>query len=221
MISCYFSIISSCREKALETLEKGSVFMVLPLLTRLRQICCHPGMFIHDYVEPTGKTEALADILEELKREGRKALVFSQFTSFFDILEKVLEAGKISYLRLDGGTPVEKRENLIDDFQNNDHTTFLISLKAGGTGLNLTAADTVIHMDPWWNESAEDQATARAYRIGQKSAVQVIRMIASGTIEEKVMKVKSEKKKMTDALIQAEETLLADYSAEEIASLLR
>lgn len=209
------------RDKALRLLEKpDQILNVLAQLTRLRQICCHPGMFVNDYGESTGKLDALLDMLSELRAEGRRVLVFSQFTTMLDIIEKEIRSKNIAYSRLDGGTPQKQRSKIIDDYNEGQATVFLISLKAGGTGLNLTAADTVIHCDPWWNPSVEEQASARVYRIGQKNCVQIIYLIAKGTIEEKINDVKQRKKDLIDKLIEPGEELLANLSTQELRQLL-
>ena len=209
------------REQALQMLQEPSQIMnVLAKLTRLRQICCHPGMFVEDYRESTGKLEALLDIISELEEAGRRVLVFSQFTTMLDIIEGELNNNGIEYCRLDGGTPQKLRSKIISDFTEGQATVFLISLKAGGIGLNLTAADTVIHCDPWWNPSVEEQASARVYRIGQKKCVQIIYLIAKGTIEEKINDVKQQKQALIEKLIRPGEELLTTLSAQELRQLL-
>ena len=209
------------REQALQMLQDPTQIMnVLAKLTRLRQICCHPGMFMEDYRESTGKLEALLEIISELKEAGRRVLVFSQFTSMLNIIEGELNNNRIEYCRLDGGTPQKRRSKIIGDFTEGQATVFLISLKAGGIGLNLTAADTVIHCDPWWNPSVEEQASARVYRIGQKKCVQIIYLIAKGTIEEKINDVKQQKQALIEKLISPGEELLTTLSAQELRQLL-
>ncbi|MDQ2085080.1 SNF2-related protein [Herbivorax sp. ANBcel31] len=209
------------RNKAIELIEEGSkLFDILPQLTRLRQICCHPGMFLEDYSDKSIKTDVLMDILNQLKEENRRALVFSQFTSMLDIIKAQLEKENIKYEMLDGRTPQKKRDGIIKRFNNDDSTAFLISLKAGGTGLNLTSADTVIHFDPWWNPSVEEQASARAHRIGQKKKVQVIYLIAKGTIEERINDVKQNKKELIDKIIEPTSQTISDITVEEVKKLL-
>ena len=151
-----------------------SQIKILAALTRLRQICCHPSLFIDNYKEPCSKLEQCMEILEDGITAGHKILLFSSYTSMFEIIEKELKNRNIKYFKLTGATKVDERVDLVDEFNQNDEIkVFLISLKAGGTGLNLIGADMVIHYDPWWNISAENQATDRAYRIGQKNNVQV------------------------------------------------
>ncbi len=139
--------------------------------------------------------------MEELLANGHKALVFSQFVGHLTILEAHLKKQKIPYQYLDGSTPLAKRQQRIDAFQAGEGAIFLISLKAGGTGLNLTAADYVIHMDPWWNPAVEDQATDRAHRIGQERPVTVYRLVAEGTIEEKILQLHEKKRDLADSLL--------------------
>lgn len=209
------------RQEALQLLEEeDQIFNVLSKLTRLRQICCHPGMFLDDYRESTGKLDVLMERINELREEGRRVLVFSQFTTMLDIIKKELENNNIEYKMLDGRTPQKNRGNLIRDFDKGSATVFLISLKAGGTGLNLTSADTVIHCDPWWNPSVEEQASARVYRIGQKKCVQIINLIAKGTIEEKINDVKQQKRELIEKLIQPGGHLLTTLSTQELKQLL-
>lgn len=153
---------------------ESSRMQILAALTRLRQICCHPSLFIKDYNEGSSKLEQCMEIVQEAVNGGHKILLFSGYTSMFEIIEKELKQSNIKYFKLTGSTKVEERMKLVDEFNENPEIqVFLISLKAGGTGLNLTGADMVIHYDPWWNVSTENQATDRAYRIGQRNNVQV------------------------------------------------
>lgn len=196
-----------------------SQIKILAGLTRLRQLCCHPGIFIEDYKGDSGKLETLGEIVEEAINNGRRILIFSQFTSMLEKIKKLFISKNIEYLYLDGSTPTIERGNLVRDFNRGVSDVFLISLKAGGTGLNLTSADMVIHFDPWWNPAVEDQATDRAHRIGQKNIVQVIKLITKGTIEEKIFKLQEKKKEMIDKVITEGETLITKLSEEEIMSL--
>ena len=165
--------------------EKNQI-KILAALTRLRQICCHPKLFIDDYKDGSSKLEQCMEIVEDGVMAGHKILLFSSYTSMFDIMEEELRKRNIKYFKLTGSTKVDERINLVDEFNKNQEIgVFLISLKAGGTGLNLIGADMVIHYDPWWNISAENQATDRAYRIGQKNNVQVYKLITKDSIEEK------------------------------------
>ena len=190
------------------------------LLTRLRQICCHPSLFIENYKGNSGKLEQCINIIEEAIEGNHKILLFSSYTSMFEIIEKELEKRNIKYFKLIGNTPVNKRVEMVDEFnENKDIKVFLISLKAGGTGLNLTSADIVIHYDPWWNLSSENQATDRAYRIGQKNSVQVYKMITSNSIEEKINKMQERKASLSNDLLSTEETFINKMSKEEILNL--
>jgi SNF2 family DNA or RNA helicase len=175
---------------------------------------------VYHYHETTGKLDELMDRISELKEEGRKVLVFSQFTTMLDIIKNELALNDIEYEMLDGRTPQNKRNTIVNNFNNGTSTVFLISLKAGGTGLNLTSADTVIHCDPWWNPSVEEQASARVYRIGQAKPVQIIYLIAKGTIEEKINDVKQQKRELIEQLIQPGGEALSSLSVKELRQLL-
>lgn len=196
-----------------------SQIKILAGLTRLRQICCHPGMFVENYSAGSGKLDSLEEILVDAIESGHRILLFSQFTTMLHLIKDVLVKNHIEYMYLDGSTDVKERGNLVKDFNGGKGDVFLISLKAGGTGLNLTGADMVIHFDPWWNPAVEDQATDRAYRIGQKNTVQVIKLITKGTIEEKIFKLQESKKEMIDKVITEGETLVSKLSEEEIKYL--
>ncbi|NLY44454.1 MAG: DEAD/DEAH box helicase family protein [Tissierella sp.] len=192
---------------------------ILAALTRLRQLCCHPGLFIHDYEGGSGKLDSFEEIIQDAIESGHRILVFSQFKSMLDIIEERLKSKGISHMYLNGSTEMALRGEMVNDFNNGKGDIFLISLKAGGTGLNLTGADMVIHYDPWWNPAVEEQATDRAYRIGQENTVQVLKLITKGTIEEKIYKMQEKKREMIDMVIQEGETLISKLSEEEILSL--
>ncbi|MFA5522891.1 MAG: DEAD/DEAH box helicase [Tissierellales bacterium] len=192
---------------------------ILAGLTRLRQICCHPSLFIEDYSGESGKLQLLEELIIDVLEGGHRVLLFSQFTSMLKIIAKMLETKKIEYLYLDGSTDTKKRGDLVNDFNKGIGSVFLISLKAGGTGLNLTGADTVIHFDPWWNPAVEEQATDRAHRIGQENVVHVMKLIAQGTIEDKIFKLQERKKELIDSVIQPGETLVSKMSEKEIREL--
>ena len=173
----YLTYLAQAKQELAEEIDlngyEKSQMQILAALTRLRQICCHPGLFVEDYQEGSSKLDQCMEIIEEATKGGHKILLFSGYTSMFEIMEKELKQLGIQYFKLTGSTKVEERIRLVDEFNENpDIKVFLISLKAGGTGLNLTGADMVIHYDPWWNLSTENQATERAYRIGQKNNVQ-------------------------------------------------
>lgn len=196
-----------------------SQIQILAALTRLRQICSHPGMFIENYTGESGKMELFKELLPDILAGGHRVLVFSQFTSMLDIIRDYLQAEGISHFYLSGSTKAQERSLMATAFNQGQGDVFLVSLKAGGTGLNLVGADTVIHFDPWWNPAVEDQATDRAYRIGQKNSVQVIRLLTHGTIEEKVNALQAKKKKLIDAVIQPGETFLTKLTEEELREL--
>ena len=199
-----------------------SKFKVLSILTRLRQICCDPSTFIENYVGGSGKMEALDEILENGLEEGHRILIFSQFTGVLKNISKRLEANGIKYMYLDGSTKAQKRIEMVKTFNEGDTEVFLISLKAGGMGINLTGADMVIHFDPWWNPAVEAQATDRAHRIGQKKTVEVIKLIARGTIEEKIFKLQQKKKQIIESVINDEtgaELFLSQMNQNEIEDL--
>ncbi len=193
---------------------------ILAGLTRLRQICCHPSLFIENYEGESGKLNELIDSIEQLTVEGKRMLIFSQFTSMHDIIMKELEDRKIDYFYLHGQTPSEKRVQMTEAFNQGEKSIFLISLRAGGTGLNLTGADTVILFDLWWNPAVEDQAAGRAHRFGQKKVVHVIRYLTEGTIEEKIYELQQKKRELIDQVIQPGETMLSSLSEDDVKELL-
>jgi SNF2 family DNA or RNA helicase len=193
---------------------------ILAELTRIRQICCDPSLILENYEGGSAKKDACMTLIESAIDGGHKMLVFSQFTSMIEILKKELDERKIQYYVITGATSKEERMRLVHKFNDNDVPVFLISLKAGGTGLKLTGADVVIHYDPWWNLAAQNQATDRAHRIGQKSTVTVYRIIAKDTIEEKILELQEAKKDLSDAILSGESTSLAQLSGEELMELL-
>lgn len=195
-------------------------FRILGELLRIRQICCDPSLILEDYEGESAKREACLQLIESAIDGGHKMLVFSQFTSMLEILRQQLDERKIEYYVITGSTPKEERMRLVHRFNENDVPVFLISLKAGGTGLNLTGADVVIHYDPWWNLAAQNQATDRAHRIGQKSTVTVYRLIAKDTVEEKILELQEAKKDLSDAILSGETTSLGQLSREELLDLL-
>jgi len=173
---------------------------VLTAILRLRQLACDPRL-VDPAVPATvsAKREAFLDLVRELVSEGRRALVFSQFVELLSLWREDLDRLKVPYVYLDGAT--RDRDRVVDAWQTGAAPLFLISLKAGGAGLNLTAADTVIHCDPWWNPAAEDQATDRAHRIGQRRAVTVVRLVVQGTIEDKIALLKRDKRELAGAIL--------------------
>lgn len=196
-----------------------SQIKILALLTRLRQACCSPSLFLDNYHQTSSKLAVCLDLIEEKMEAGSQMIIFSQFTSMLDLIAAELRGRQIPYLMLTGSTKSEARMGMVNRF-NNDHVpVFLISLKAGGVGLNLVAADTVIHFDPWWNLSAQNQATDRAHRIGQEKKVHVIKLIAKDTIEEKIEILQNKKKDLTDAVITQGQTFLNKLDKNELEDL--
>ena len=199
-----------------------SQIKILSLLMRLRQICCHPSLFIENYKGESSKLNQCIQIVKDAIESGHKILLFSGYTSMFNIIEEEFKKENISYYKLTGETKVVDRIKLVDEFNENpDIKVFLISLKAGGTGLNLIGADMVIHYDPWWNLSAENQATDRTYRIGQKKNVQVYKLITKNSIEEKIYELQQRKAKLIDNMLSTQETFINKLSKEEIMNLFK
>ena len=180
---------------------KSSKIEILSYITKLRQIAIDPSLVMDKYLGGSGKMEALLELVTQGIEENHKILIFSQFTSVLKNISKLFKLNYISFSYLDGSTPSKERGKLVEDFNKNSNSVFLISLKAGGTGLNLTSADIVIHFDPWWNPAVEDQASDRAHRIGQKNVVEVIKMISENSIEEKIVNLQEEKRKLIDSVL--------------------
>lgn len=180
---------------------KNSKIEILSYITKLRQICLDPSVTMEDYSGRSGKIDALIELLEQSVEEGHKILVFSQFTSVLKNIAKVLKENNFLFSYLDGSISSINRIKMVEEFNNGENTIFLVSLKAGGTGLNLTSADIVIHFDPWWNPAVEDQATDRAHRIGQENVVEVIKLISTGTIEEKIVELQDTKRELIDKIL--------------------
>lgn len=193
---------------------------ILSELTKLRQICCDPALLFEGYRGESAKTEMCMELLINAVSAGHKVLLFSQFTSMLDRLAERLSAEDIPYYMLTGAVGKEKRMQMVESFQQDDVSVFCISLKAGGTGLNLTAADIVIHYDPWWNVAVQNQATDRAHRIGQKHVVTVYRLVTEGTIEEKIMAIQERKKMLAEQVLEGEGMDAASFTREEILELL-
>ncbi|PXV91838.1 SNF2 family DNA or RNA helicase [Lachnotalea glycerini] len=193
---------------------------ILSELTKLRQLCCDPALYYDSYVGGSAKLETCMDLIENGVNGGHKILLFSQFTTMFEIIVKRLDNLKISYFKLTGQTPKAKRYKMVEEFNQDDTKIFLISLKAGGTGLNLTGADIVIHYDPWWNISAQNQATDRAHRIGQKNVVSVFKLITKNTIEEKILNLQELKRDLADKVISEEGVSSASLDKKDLLELL-
>jgi len=220
----YNSYLALAKVKMRQEIESNgfekSKFKILSLITRLRQICCHPQLFLEDYSGESSKLNQCLEIIEGAIAAKHKILLFSGFTSMFDILTPELEKRGIEYSILTGQTKVDTRIEMVDEFNKDDNIkVFLISLKAGGTGLNLTGADMVIHYDPWWNLSAQNQATDRAYRIGQRNNVQVFKLISENSIEEKIQKLQDKKMDLTESVIKTGETFISHMTKEELLGL--
>ncbi len=219
----YVSYMANIRQEIHTEIEQNGVekshMKILAALTRLRQICCHPATFINNYEGGSGKLDLLLEVVSDALANGHRILVFSQFTSMLQLIESELKKNNYSYFYLEGATPVDVRADYVRRFNAGEGQIFLISLKAGGTGLNLTGADTVIHYDPWWNPAVEEQATDRVYRIGQKNNVHVIRLLTRGTIEEKIFKLQKKKKDLSDSVIQAKEVFITKLTREELEDI--
>jgi SNF2 family DNA or RNA helicase len=205
--------------------QSGSDFaqnkiQILAELTKLRQICCDPSLLFENFDGDSSKRQACLELVKSAIEGEHRMLVFSQFTSMLSLLEEDLTKEGIAYYKITGSTSKEERIRLVKKFNEGDVPVFLISLKAGGTGLNLVGADVVIHYDPWWNQAVQNQATDRAHRIGQEKVVTVYKLIAKGTIEEKIVKLQENKKNLADEILSGEHGGLAQLSKEELLELL-
>jgi SNF2 family DNA or RNA helicase len=222
----YAAYLAKLREDTLKHLDKETIrknrIKILAGLTRLRQICCHPGLFVDGYQGSSAKLEVLMRIVEESRMSGRRVLIFSQFTKMLELIGRNLSMMGLPFFYLDGQTPAQERVEICRRFNEGEREFFLISLKAGGTGLNLTGADTVILYDIWWNPAVEDQAADRAHRIGQKNVVQVIKLVTRGTIEEKISELQDKKRHLIEEIIQSSDdkqtSLLTEEDIREILS---
>jgi SNF2 family DNA or RNA helicase len=199
--------------------ERDRGLRVLTLITRLRQICCEPSLFLKNYKGGSGKLEAALELLFQSVESGRRILLFSQFAKMLEIIKKRLDGAGAGYFYLDGATKPKNRAEMVENFNGGERDIFLISLKAGGAGLNLTGADMVIHYDPWWNYSVMGQATDRAYRIGQQKSVQVINMVAKNSIEEKILKLQEKKKDLIEKVLENNSAYLNNVTYEDLISL--
>ena len=193
---------------------------VLAEITRLRQTCCSPSLIYENYSGNSAKEDMCIDLIRTAIEEGHKILLFSQFKTMLEKLNSRLEKEEISYYFLCGETPAEKRNEMVEAFQKDDVSVFSISLKAGGTGLNLTAADIVIHYDPWWNTAVENQASDRAHRIGQENRVTVYRLIVQDTIEERILQLQSQKSNLADEILSAEEMSSSALTREQLMEII-
>lgn len=221
----YLQVLDSTKEELFKSIEtvglEKSRMSIFSALLRLRQICCHPRLYDKEgklNINESGKFEHLQSMLEEIISEGHRILLFSQFVGMLDIIKLWLEEKGIKHEYLSGAT--KNRQEVVERF-NSDPTIpiFLVSLKAGGTGLNLTGADYVIHYDPWWNPAVEDQATDRAYRIGQTKKVFVYRLITKGTVEEKIQRLKSKKRSLVDSVISVDRNIAKTLTYQDIKDI--
>ncbi|MDE5866715.1 MAG: DEAD/DEAH box helicase, partial [Lachnospiraceae bacterium] len=194
--------------------------LILAELTKLRQICCDPSLCFDNYEGGAAKLEACMELIQSAIDGGHRMLLFSQFTSMLEILQKSLDSSGIEYYTITGGTSKEKRLELVKEFNEGNTPVFLISLRAGGVGLNLTGADMVIHYDPWWNLAVQNQATDRAHRIGQTKKVIVYKLIMKNTIEEKILKLQETKKNLAEQVIGSDSGQIGSLSRDEILELL-
>ncbi len=216
----YKAFLSAAKDEVTELINtRDGGMKILTILLRLRQICCHPSLFDMNYKKESGKLEYLLELIDLALSQGRRILVFSQFTSMLDIIRAEIKKREIDCFFIDGKTPSSLRTQMADRFNNGEKNLFLVSLKAGGTGLNLTGADMVIHYDPWWNPAVMSQATDRAYRIGQTKSVLVIKLAARGTIEEQILKLQEAKQNLADSIIRKNDKTISGLSREEILSL--
>ena len=194
---------------------------ILAGLMRLRQVCCDPRLVFDEYEGPSAKLEAIMEIVEQVVDARQKMLLFSQFTSYLDIIAQELDRRGVGYLTITGQTPKRRRIELVDKFNSDDTPVFLISLKAGGTGLNLTGANIVLHADPWWNAAAQNQATDRAHRIGQTKEVCVYKVICENTLEERILDMQDAKSALADEVVgQGAGSALGSLSREDLLELL-
>lgn len=220
----YAAYYKNFKEELIPKIEESGLqrnhIEILAALTRLRQICAHPATFLDDYYGGSGKLELAMELITQSINSGHSVLLFSQFTKMLKIIRYELESSNISYYYLDGSMKPEERMMEIDNFNSDREAVFLISLKAGGTGLNLTKADIIIHFDPWWNPAVEDQASDRAHRIGQKNVVQVYKLLTEGTIEEKISQLQDKKRDLVESIIKPGENFIDKLSEDELKGLL-
>ena len=209
------------REAARAAGKPVSTVEVLAEITRLRQLCCDPRLVYEDYRGPSAKLDAIVDLVSSAVEGGEKTLVFSQFTSFLELIAERLRKAGIAHYSITGATPKKERVRLVDAFNEDDTPAFLVSLKAGGTGLNLTGASVVIHADPWWNAAAQSQATDRAHRIGQTRVVSVEKVVAKNTIEERIVRLQQTKSELADQVVGAGGVSLASLDADDLYELLQ
>lgn len=218
----YLSKIASINNDLKTQLKMSRINKVeiLSMLTQLRQICCDSRLLFEGVTNPSSKLQGTMELIETLLESDKRILIFSGFTSMLELIEKELEKKYISFMTLTGSVSKENRKDMVKRFQNGEASVFLISLKAGGVGLNLTQANAVVHYDPWWNLSAQNQATDRAYRIGQKEDVQVFKLIMKDSIEEKILNMQERKQALSDVFVENSEGSIAKMDMASIMSLL-
>lgn len=221
----YGIYVEEIKRRLEEKRDVKNKITIFSYLTKLRQLCLDPSIIVEGYKGKSAKTDTCLEIVKDYIEKDNKILVFSQFTSVLKNIGKKLNKNKINFYYLDGSTPAKDRITLVDSFNNNEEIkVFLISLKAGGTGLNLTSANTVIHFDPWWNPSVQNQASDRAHRIGQKQVVEVIKLISKGTIEEKIMELQQKKSELIHDMLDGNlnnTNILSSLSEEELIDLIK
>ena len=221
----YGIYVEEIKKRLQEKRDIKNKITIFSYLTKLRQLCLDPSIIVEGYKGKSAKTDTCLEIIKDYIEKDNKILVFSQFTSVLKNIGKRLNKNKINFYYLDGSTPAKDRLTLVDSFNSNEEIkVFLISLKAGGTGLNLTSANIVIHFDPWWNPSVENQASDRAHRIGQKQVVEVIKLIAKGTIEEKIVELQKKKSELINDMIDgnlSNTNILSSLSEEELINLIK
>ncbi|RJX39529.1 helicase SNF [Paenibacillus pinisoli] len=220
----YTAYLAKLRQDSLKHLDSGdygrSRIRILAGITRLRQLCCHPALFVEGYQGSSAKFEQLMELVEECRNSGKRALIFSQFTEMLELIKRELGYRGVSFFYLDGSTPAKDRVELCNRFNDGERELFLLSLKAGGTGLNLTGADTVILYDLWWNPAVEQQAADRAHRIGQKNVVQIIRLVAEGTVEDKMVELQLRKKGLIDDIVEAGNESISSLTEQDLREIL-
>ena len=223
----YAAEVQKTREKFDEMVKNEGFtkarFEILQLIGKLKQICIDPSLVFENYNGESAKIEELLKIIKEVKENGHKMLLFTTYKKALDLVIPKLEQNGISSYYIDGSVPSKKRMELVEKFNSDKTDVFIITLKAGGTGLNLTSATVVIHLDLWWNPQVENQATDRAHRIGQKKTVEVIRLIAKGTIEERIVELQEKKKQLAEILVDGEdikENQFSKLTEEDIKKLL-
>lgn len=217
----YEAVRQRAVEKLAQTADgKPKLLQVLGEIMRLRRACCHPKLVMPESSIAGSKLAQVMETIDELREGNHRALIFSQFVDHLQLVREQLDQREIAYQYLDGSIPARARKGRVEAFQSGQGDVFLISLKAGGTGLNLTAADYVIHLDPWWNPAVEDQASDRAHRIGQQRPVTIYRMILAGTIEEKILELHTTKRDLAESLLEGTDRS-GKLSTEELLRLIK